>query len=156
MSQTTKTAQIPAFGPRWVTARTIALITGALAVLVLATAIAVSMLSGTPTTISSAAVVPDVSSLSRLDDYGLRHPKPFGAATTDSRLDDYGLRHPNPFGAATTDSRLDDYGLRHPNPFGAATTDSRLNDYGLRHPKPFGAATTDSRLDDYGLRHPKP
>ena len=39
-----------------------------------------------------------------------RPPRPI------SRLDDYGLRHPNPFGATTTDSRLDDYGLRHPNP----------------------------------------
>jgi hypothetical protein len=96
MSQATKTAQIPAFGPRWVTARTIALITGALAVLLLATAIAVSTLSGAPTTISNAAVVPDAPSFSRLDDYGLRHPNPFGVTTTDSRLDDYGLRHPNP------------------------------------------------------------
>ena len=45
-------------------------------------------------------------------------PAPIEAV--DSRLDDYGLRHPNPFGAeAASESRLDDYGLRHPNPFGA-------------------------------------
>ena len=122
MSQATKTAQIPAFGPRWVTARTIALIAATSVALIIASVMAVAFLTGTPTTVSDTAVVPVAPSLSRLDDYGLRHPNPFGAGTTDStnsRLDDYGLRHPNPFGAATTDStdsRLDDYGLRHPNP----------------------------------------
>jgi hypothetical protein len=122
MSQITKSVQMPAVAPGWATPRTIALFVLAVAGLIIASALAVGMLSNTPTAVIERAAVPVAPSYSRLDDYGLRHPNPFGATTdsTDSRLDDYGLRHPNPFGATTdsTDSRLDDHGLRHPNPFG--------------------------------------
>ena len=58
--------------------------------------------------------------------------------TLDSRMDDYGLRHPDPFGRQAQDSRMLDYGLRHPDPFGRQAQDSRLDDHGLRHPDPFG------------------
>ena len=136
MSQITKSVEIPVFGPRWANSRTMTLVGIAMAGLIVAGAMASWVLRDTPAT-SDAAMVPAAQADSRLDDYGLRHPAPFGATTTtDSRLDDYGLRHPAPFGATTTtDSRLDDYGLRHPAVVDApTTTDSRLDDYGLRHP----------------------
>ena len=111
MSQATKSVQVPTFGTRWATPRNASVIGAGVLALVVAAAIAIGSLNSAPAIIANPAVAN--APLSRLDDYGLRHPAGV-QTTTDSRLDDYGLRHPAAV-QTTTDSRLDDYGLRHPN-----------------------------------------